>query len=126
MNICFYCLIDLPQLTLTLGANIRDTIREGSDVYFECTIVANPWVTDVSWLFEGRPLNSDPLTGIIVSNQSLVLQKVRREHRGNYQCAAINSWDGISHQGVSNKIFLKVYCEFFVNIFDSGFKIQII
>jgi len=104
-----YPSIDLPQLTLALGANIRDTIREGNDVYFECTIVANPWVTDVGWLFEGRPLSSDPSSGIIVSNQSLVLQKVRREHRGRYQCTAVNT----EGQGSSNKVFLKVYCKYF-------------
>ena len=99
--------VDLPQLTLALGANIANQIREGSDVYFECTIVANPWVTDVGWLFEGRPLYSDTSAGIIVSNQSLVLQKVRREHRGRYQCTAIN----VEGQASSNKELLKVNCK---------------
>jgi neural cell adhesion molecule len=97
----------VPQLTLALGANIGNQIREGSDVYFECTIVANPWVIDVGWLFEGRPLFSDTSNGIIVSNQSLVLQKVRREHRGRYQCSATN----VEGSATSNKEFLKVNCK---------------
>lgn len=84
-----------------------NTIREGSDVYFECSIIANPWVNDVSWLFEGRPLYSDPSAGVIVSNQSLVLQKVRRENRGKYQCVSSNS----EGQGTSNKVFLRVNCK---------------
>ena len=96
---------------MTLGANIqRDTIREGSDVYFECNIMANPWVSEVGWYFEGRALYSDPSSGIIVSNQSLVLQKVRREHRGQYQCKAGNS----EGQGESNTYFLRVQCKFFI------------
>lgn len=97
---------DLPQLTLALGANIANQIREGSDVYFECTIAANPWVTDVGWLFEGRPLYSDTSAGIIVSNQSLVLQKVKRQQRGRYQCTGTN----VEGQAASNKEFLRVNC----------------
>ncbi|XP_054168953.1 hemicentin-1-like [Oppia nitens] len=94
----------VPQVTLAMGANIGSQIREGSDVYFECTVRSNPWVIDVGWLFEGRPLYSDTANGIIVSNQSLVLQKVKREHRGRYQCTATN----VEGQSASNKLFLKV------------------
>ncbi|XP_076304629.1 uncharacterized protein LOC143222244 [Tachypleus tridentatus] len=37
-----------PRLTLSLGANIQhDAIREGSDVYFDCNIQANPWVSEI-------------------------------------------------------------------------------
>lgn len=53
---------------------------------------------------------TDPLTGIIQSNLSLVLQKVRRHMSGVYQCAASNQ-HGI---GRSNTIVLNIrhapYC----------------
>jgi hypothetical protein len=41
---------DVPQVTLQLGSTLNSTqIREGADVYFECSIMANPWITKVSW-----------------------------------------------------------------------------
>ncbi|KAI1305987.1 Hemicentin-2 [Halotydeus destructor] len=101
----------VPQLTLTLGANInRDSIKEGSDVYLECHFRANPPVYDVTWLFEGQPVISDHSKGIIIANQSLVLQKIRRQLRGKYQCIGRNE-RGLGH---SNPLFLRIqfapYC----------------
>lgn len=90
-----------------MGAKIPDTIRESSDVYFECTVKANPAQSEVVWLFEGRPLANDPVSGVLLTNQSLVMQRVRREHRGFYQCIASNA-EGIS---ASNKVFLNVHCK---------------
>ena len=81
----FVSFADAPQLTLSLGAKIPETIREGSDVYFECIVRANPPLSEVVWLFEGRPLMNNPVAGILLTNQSLVMQRVRREHRGQYQ-----------------------------------------
>jgi hypothetical protein len=41
---------DSPVLTLDLGSNLNgSSIREGMDVYFECIILANPWVYKVIW-----------------------------------------------------------------------------
>lgn len=93
-------------MTLSLGAKIPENIREGSDVYFECASKSNPPLSEVVWLFEGKPLTNDPVSGVLVTNQSLVMQRVSREHRGNYQCAASNP-EGIS---ASNKVFLNVHC----------------
>ncbi|GIY69680.1 uncharacterized protein CEXT_431681 [Caerostris extrusa] len=46
----------VPELKLFLGANIQaDAIKEGSDVFFECNVRANPWVSEVKWRFEGFP-----------------------------------------------------------------------
>ena len=99
---------DVPQVRITLGANIdKDEIREGTDVYFECIVGANPWVSEINCMFEGSPLFSDPSQGIIISNQSLVLQKVRRQSRGQYWCSAFNS----QGQGDSEEFFLKVLCK---------------
>jgi hypothetical protein len=41
---------DSPVVALELGSNLNgSSIREGMDVYFECNILANPWVYKVIW-----------------------------------------------------------------------------
>ncbi|KAF7490044.1 B-cell receptor CD22 [Sarcoptes scabiei] len=94
-----------PQLKLSLGSKIPENIREGSDVYFECASKSNPPLIEVIWLFENKPLRNDPSAGLLLTNQSLVRQRINRDHRGNYQCAASNP-EGIS---LSNKVFLNVH-----------------
>lgn len=108
----------VPELKLSIGANIQpDAIKEGTDVFFECTVKSNPSVNEVKWRFEGYPLYGNTSAGIIVSNYSLVLQKVRKDHRGNYQCAALNS----EGEGRSEEVMLKVKCEFLkVLLFFTG------
>ena len=96
---------DAPQVTLKLGSNLRHShIQEGNDVYFECVIRASPWSYEVRWHFEGRELQTNTSAGIIVSNQSLVLQKVRRQQRGKYTCSATNS----EGDGESNAVHLRI------------------
>ncbi|XP_076366945.1 synaptogenesis protein syg-2-like isoform X2 [Tachypleus tridentatus] len=94
-----------PQLILRLGSKLRHThLQEGNDVYLECNIRANPWVTEVTWKLEGRDLVTNTSIGIIVSNQSLVLQKVKRSSRGRYLCSAKNP----QGYGESNVVFLRI------------------
>ncbi|XP_022251713.1 nephrin-like isoform X2 [Limulus polyphemus] len=82
----------VPEVTLKLGSNLQaDTIVEGKDVYFECHVQANPWVDDIVWLHEGNPIRNKHNEGIIISNQSLVLQHIKITSRGKYQCIAYNS-----------------------------------
>ncbi|GFR16428.1 nephrin [Trichonephila clavata] len=103
-----------PEVTLHLGANIKySTIKEGNDVYMECTIRANPPVAELTWLFENKPFFSNASAGIIISNQSLVLQKVKKEHRGNYRCIASNT----EGEGESSDLFLEVRCKLKFYIF---------
>ncbi|XP_075748643.1 neural cell adhesion molecule 2-like isoform X1 [Rhipicephalus microplus] len=93
----------VPQLNLRLGSKLRHQhIQEGNDVFLECDIRASPWVTEIGWRFEGRDLSTS--AGIIVSNQSLVLQKVSRRERGRYTCTATNA-EGM---GESNALNLRV------------------
>uniref|UniRef100_T1K5E0 Ig-like domain-containing protein n=1 Tax=Tetranychus urticae TaxID=32264 RepID=T1K5E0_TETUR len=98
-------IVYVPLLKLTLGPNIKgENIREGFDVYLECIINANPRVFETSWMFEGKPLISDPSKRIIISNQSLVLQNISKHSRGRYQCVGRNE-EGL---GTSNPLYLRV------------------
>lgn len=41
---------DVPETQITLGTNLRaDDIREGTDVYFDCTVDAVPPAYKVQW-----------------------------------------------------------------------------
>ncbi|XP_039281583.1 nephrin-like [Nilaparvata lugens] len=82
----------LPIVSLDLGTSLNaSSIREGMDVYFECTIRANPWVRKVSWIHNGKEVENNAAAGRIVSNQTLVLQSVSRRATGLYSCVASNS-----------------------------------
>ena len=91
-----------------MGSKIdANSIKEGNDVYFECIVDANPWISEVSWTFNKIRLVSNISLGIIISNQSLVIQKTGRKNRGHYSCSAINA-QGI---GKSEELMLKVLCK---------------
>lgn len=74
----------------------------------ECNIIANPNIFEIGWTFNDNPVISNLSDGLIVSNNFLVLQKVKKSHRGNYQCIAINSVG----EGRSNHFFLRVQCKY--------------
>ncbi|XP_022236798.1 nephrin-like isoform X3 [Limulus polyphemus] len=95
----------IPQLSLRLGSKLRHShIQEDNDVYLDCTIQANPPASEIVWKFEGSELSANSSLGIIISNQSLVLQKVKQRNRGDYTCLASNS----EGRGESNILFLRV------------------
>lgn len=104
----------------------------------ECRVKANPPVKEVVWLHDDRPIHSlmsgDPNmmlddqtlsssslssssststsigSTVIMTNQSLVIQKVHRSHRGRYQCVAFNE----QGESISDSLYLKVNCEYFL------------
>ncbi|XP_069953152.1 uncharacterized protein [Cherax quadricarinatus] len=89
----------VPRATCTYGASLdAANIKEGDDVYFECSIQANPAVIRVSWRHDEKVLVHNVSAGVIVSNQSLVLQRVTRTQAGRYTCLAHNTvGDGLSN-----------------------------
>ncbi|XP_018319740.1 hemicentin-1-like [Agrilus planipennis] len=81
-----------PEVKITLGTSLDpDDIKEGSDVYFDCVIDAQPRVYKVEWRHNGKLLQHNAGVGIIISNQSLVLQGVSRKSAGNYTCVGYNT-----------------------------------
>ncbi|XP_065207097.1 nephrin-like isoform X2 [Planococcus citri] len=79
-----------PVTRLELGRNLdKAGIKEGSDVYFDCIIDANPPAKKVYWTHNGGILVQNSAR-IIISNQTLVLQKITRKSAGNYSCIASN------------------------------------
>ncbi|XP_065338846.1 B-cell receptor CD22-like isoform X3 [Cloeon dipterum] len=94
-----------PLLTLQMGSTLNaDDIKEGDDVYFECHIKANPKIYKKIWLHNNREIVQNVSAGVIISDNSLVLQGVTRFNAGYYTCIASNS----EGKGSSNPVELRV------------------
>ncbi|XP_066971777.1 protein turtle homolog B-like isoform X2 [Macrobrachium rosenbergii] len=101
-----------PVVTLQMGSTLDPgSIKEGDDVYFECHINANPDVYQVKWYHNGSPLQKHSSQGIIIQNQTLVLQKISRDSAGLYTCRAINLEGDGESQPVNLKVMYKPYCK---------------
>ncbi|XP_045527790.1 hemicentin-1-like isoform X2 [Pieris brassicae] len=95
----------VPIVDLKMGSNLNpDEIKEGADVYFECTVKANPKSHRLVWYHGYNEIFHNDSAGIILSSQSLVLQSVTRSAAGDYTCVAANS----EGKGTSNPVYLLV------------------
>ncbi|CAG9572669.1 unnamed protein product [Danaus chrysippus] len=93
----------LPVVKLELGANLdADKVIEGSDVYLDCMVRANPWHSHVYFTHNGAIIKPGP--GVVLANQSLVLQRMSRKATGGYVCVARNSLG----EGYSDPLVLEV------------------
>lgn len=129
-RVTFCVSTDLPVASLDIGTNLNSSsgIREGDDVYFDCNIKANPWITGVKWMhqvseqlslatehcslrtaLQDKVLHNNPEEGILVANQSLVLQNVSRSRAGLYTCVGRNQVG----DGESNQVQLDIKCKFY-------------
>lgn len=117
----------MPVVTLKMGSSLNpDDIKEGDDVYFECLIQSNPKFYKLSWFHNVSELNSlkkyflefvkipqgvelhhNVTAGVILSDQSLVLQSVTKSLAGDYTCLAANT----EGRGTSNPVTLRVRCK---------------
>ncbi|XP_065355312.1 nephrin [Calliphora vicina] len=81
----------IPESYVRLGTSLdKNSIREGTDVYFDCMVFSHPPVFRIEWRHNGNPLPRNISQGVIVSNHSLVLQGVTRSTAGNYSCVGFN------------------------------------
>ncbi|XP_076260413.1 sidestep IV transmembrane protein isoform X2 [Rhynchophorus ferrugineus] len=95
----------VPVVTLKMGSTLNpQDIKEGDDVYFECNIRANPKAYKLAWFHNKVEIYHNVSGGVILSDQSLVLQNVVRSTAGEYTCIATNS----EGKGYSNPVKLVV------------------
>ncbi|CAH0400393.1 unnamed protein product [Chilo suppressalis] len=100
----------VPIVTLKLGTSLNPNfIKEGDDVYFECNVQANPKSYRLTWYKGTKEIHHNASAGIILSDQSLVLQSVSRLEAGDYSCHAFNSEGSTS----SNPVSLQIRCKFY-------------
>ncbi|XP_064114070.1 uncharacterized protein LOC135220652 isoform X2 [Macrobrachium nipponense] len=85
-------------------------IKEGDDVYFECSVKANPPESKVIWLHEGKQLHTDLQLGVLAQGKNLVLQKVSRHAMGNYRCRVTNSIDTVTSAPTSLNVMFVPEC----------------
>ncbi|XP_067127541.1 protein turtle homolog B-like [Centruroides vittatus] len=112
-----------PQVTLRLSSKLRHSpIQEGSDVYLECVVHANPPATNIDWKFDERQLQTNRTAGIIITNQSLILQKVHKSSKGQYTCIATNSEGRVESNPVMLRIQYSPVCAHQEKIVYSGGK----
>lgn len=123
----------VPIVTLKMGSSLNpEDIKEGDDVYFECHMRANPKAYKLSWyhnvssnlsqistprysplwiinafVFQGVEMHHNVSLGVILSDQSLVLQSVTRATAGEFKCIAAN----VEGRGTSNPVTLTVRCK---------------
>ncbi|XP_065206012.1 MAM domain-containing glycosylphosphatidylinositol anchor protein 1-like isoform X2 [Planococcus citri] len=95
----------VPRVSLKIGHNLdARSIKEGDDVYFECDIKANPKAFKQAWFHNKEEIHQNVTAGILITDTSLVLQKVTKYNAGNYTCMATNS----EGKGVSNPVTLTI------------------
>ncbi|XP_069959342.1 nephrin-like [Cherax quadricarinatus] len=94
-----------PSVNLTLGRTLDPmNLKEGIDLFFECSVDANPPPYKVRWLHQGEELVHNVSAGVLVSEATLALQRVGRQRSGRYQCVASNV-EGDAH---SNTIHIAI------------------
>ncbi|XP_069951905.1 nephrin-like isoform X2 [Cherax quadricarinatus] len=95
----------VPKVRLRYGASLdAESVKEGDDVYFECFVEANPPASRISWRHDNWEISQNVSGGVILSNQTLVLQRLLRTQAGQYSCYAHNT-EGV---GTSNTLTLDV------------------
>ncbi|XP_012544068.1 nephrin [Bombyx mori] len=102
----------VPIVTLKLGSTLNPShIKEGDDVYFECIVKANPKTHKLTWYKGTKEIQHNASSGIILSDQSLVLQSVSRSTAGDYSCLAYNSEGSATSNPVSLLIRYAPVCK---------------
>ncbi|KAG1709800.1 Neural cell adhesion molecule 2 [Nymphon striatum] len=94
----------VPKANLHIKKLKQEYIVEGDDVSFECTIDANPYITDVKWTFNGRTIRENEENGYQIKDLTLYISEVDASHMGDYVCLASNS----QGTGSSNPVTLLI------------------
>ncbi|KAG1671862.1 B-cell receptor CD22 [Nymphon striatum] len=92
-----------PIVEVRSRDNTSDVI-EGSNVFLECHVAANPWINTIKWFFNDKSLLDSGIAALDSTTSTLMLRKVNNSNVGAYSCAATNT----QGTGSSNKIKLNV------------------
>ncbi|XP_012275792.1 hemicentin-1 [Orussus abietinus] len=112
-----------PIVTLRMGLPLNpEGIKEGDDVYFECNVRANPSAYRLTWYHNNEELHRNVTAGVVLSDQSLVLQGITRDSTGNYTCLATNVEGRQTSNVVSLNVMFAPICKHVVNF--GGWRYQ--
>ncbi|XP_044013453.1 nephrin-like [Aphidius gifuensis] len=101
-----------PIVSLQIGSNLNpEDIKEGVDVYFECTVQANPKAYKLAWYKDDKELKNNATSGIVLSDHSLVLQRLTRASAGEYKCLAANSEGKTASNTVKLQVMYTPVCK---------------
>ncbi|XP_034239028.1 hemicentin-2-like [Thrips palmi] len=101
-----------PVVELHLGDTLNPSnIKEGDDVYFECSIHSNPPKHRITWFHNGQPVLHNLSQGVILSSKSLVLQRVARRQAGGYTCHASNERGNTTSRPVHLRVKFAPVCK---------------
>ncbi|KAH0955172.1 hypothetical protein HN011_009771, partial [Eciton burchellii] len=105
-----------PIASLKMGSTLNPKdIKEGSDVYFECNVRANPRSYKLTWFHEGEELHHNVTGGVVLSDHSLVLQSITRESAGGYACTAANVEGHAKSNVVNLEVMFAPVCKHVLN-----------
>lgn len=96
---------------LSLGSSMEIShVKRGDDIYLECGVQANPRPHKVIWEKDGVPIKQDVSGGIILSNLTLVLQRIAPSGSGNYKCKAYNKEGSVTSNSLPLHIKYEPIC----------------
>ncbi|XP_011872251.1 PREDICTED: hemicentin-1-like isoform X2 [Vollenhovia emeryi] len=105
-----------PIASLKIGSTLNPkNIKEGSDVYFECNVRANPRSYKLTWFHEKEELHHNVTAGVVLSDHSLVLQSITRESAGGYTCMAANVEGRAKSNVVNLQVMFAPVCKYVLN-----------
>ncbi|XP_071650534.1 nephrin [Temnothorax longispinosus] len=105
-----------PIASLKIGSTLNPkNIKEGSDVYFECNVRANPRSYKLTWFHEREELHQNVTAGVVLSDHSLVLQSITRESAGGYTCMAANVEGRAKSNVVNLEVMFAPVCKYVLN-----------
>lgn len=69
-----------PTVSLVFGSsNQNEQILEGSELYFECNVNANPRTQRIVWLFNGQPLRDSSEFNQTISHSKTIDEKLKND-----------------------------------------------
>ena len=97
----FFFLVSPQIAQFTFG---DEPVNAGDVALIQCSVTKGDFPLDITWMFEGRPIESDT-RNVIVSDsgkrvKQLTIETVAARHAGEYTCVASNAAGSVSRTAV--------------------------